>query len=84
MITHSNDGSPVIWSYEGYLSPGYNVTRQFLICLAAGEDGMKQSLQVYPRAQPVSECDRPEERGAGAFATRFRGGTPRRRRRSWI
>jgi len=26
-------------------------------------------LNRCPRAQPVSECDRPEERGAGAFAT---------------
>jgi len=34
-------------------------------------------LRRYSRAQPVSECEHLEEREVGAFATSFRGGSPR-------
>jgi len=36
--------------------------------LLAGEDNIKVTTGT-PRAKPVSECNEPEERGLGTFAT---------------
>jgi len=47
--------------------------------MTAGEDGI-HNHRWNSRAKPVDECDRPEERRSGAFATRFQGGTLCRRR----
>ncbi|BCS96100.1 hypothetical protein DSLASN_17320 [Desulfoluna limicola] len=46
----------------------------------ADQAGVKLSIGKNSQASSVSKYNVPEERGCDAFATCFRGGSPRRRR----